>query len=64
MRLGMIGPVSEGSFQVAKEKGLEFLEFCINIGHDVDSFLKSVPEIKQWQKKYGVAVQSIAVGER
>ncbi|NLH30310.1 MAG: sugar phosphate isomerase/epimerase [Firmicutes bacterium] len=59
MRLGMIGQVSEGSFHVAKEKELDFLEFCINVGYDVDSFLRSVPEIKQWQKKYGVSVQSI-----
>ena len=59
MRLGMIGPVSERSFQAAKEKELEFLEFCINVGYDVDSFFRSVPEIKQWQQKYGVSVQSI-----
>jgi len=57
--LGMIADVSENSFKAARDKGLSFVEFCLNVGYDLDSFFQLVPQIKEWQKQYGVKVQSI-----
>src|SRR5690625_4230288 len=59
MKLGIIGEPTEMSFKKAQEKGLEFLEFCINVGSDIDQFLNDVKNISEWIKTYGVGVQSI-----
>lgn len=59
MQLGIINPVEEGSFKIAADKGLEFVEFCINGGSDVAEFIKLLPEIQSWIEKYGVNVGSI-----
>lgn len=59
MKLGIIGEPNEASFKLAKEKGLEFIEFCINEGSDIEQFLRDVGKISEWIATYGVAVQSI-----
>lgn len=59
MKLGIIAPPNEESFIMAKSKGLDFLEFCINPNCDSEEFLRNLPQIKQWMDKYGVEVGSI-----
>lgn len=59
MKLGIIAEPSAAGFENALDFGLEFVEFCINIGHDVDSFLANIPTLKQESIKTGVAVGSI-----
>ncbi len=59
MRLGMIASVSKQGFEAAKSKQLSFVEFCLNIGYDIDTFVQAVPKIKQWQQQHEISVQSI-----
>lgn len=59
MQLGIINLVEESSFKKAADKGLDFVEFCINGGSDVDEFIKLLPEIQGWIEKYSVNVGSI-----
>lgn len=57
MKLGIIGEPKESSFKTAKEKGLEFLEFCINVGSDIDQFINNIDKIIEWKKTYDVGIQ-------
>ncbi|SEO13589.1 sugar phosphate isomerase/epimerase [Paenibacillus sp. OV219] len=59
MKLGIIAEAVAERFYDAQAKGLEFLEFCINVEKDVDAFAASVPELKQASEKSGVGVASI-----
>src|SRR5690625_7878811 len=59
MKLGIIGSPIEESFQKAKEKDLDFLEFCISVGTEVESFVEQVDDLREWIETYGVGVQSI-----
>jgi len=59
MKLGLIGSPVEESFIKAKDKGLSFLEFCININDDIDQFLENIPLISKWSKTYDIGIQSI-----
>jgi sugar phosphate isomerase/epimerase len=59
LKLGIIYPPHEDSFEKAAGLGLEFVEFCINIGNDVDKFLADLPKLKDASIKTGVAVGSI-----
>lgn len=59
MELGIIGAPKEESFRYASEKGLSFLEFCLNIGYNLDEFFGNLEEIKRWINKYNVKVASI-----
>ncbi len=59
MELGIIGPPVEESFKKAAKKELDFLEFCINIGHDTQSFFNNVENFKKWIGQYKVKVGSI-----
>lgn len=59
MKLGIIASPETTSFRKAAAMGLEFLEFCINVGSDVEGFLASVDSLKQESIKTGVGVQSI-----
>lgn len=59
MKLGIIAPPTEESYQLAANKGLEFLEFCINVMDDVDQFTDKVDQLKAWGQRYGVGVQSV-----
>lgn len=59
MKLGIISPVNEESFQNAADKGLDFIEFCINGGADINLFISQVPMLILWIQKYKVSVGSI-----
>jgi sugar phosphate isomerase/epimerase len=59
MKLGIIAlPVAE-SFQRAKEKGLDFIEFCINVNGShwpLEDFLANADKLAAASKESGVAV--------
>lgn len=59
MKLGIIAGPNEDAFRFASEKGLDFLEFDINIGYDTNEFFNSVPKLKDYSKNYGVGVGCI-----
>jgi sugar phosphate isomerase/epimerase len=59
VNIGIIGLPNEDTFKLAAEKGLEFIEFCINVGNNVEDFVQSIDKIKEWQRIYGVKVGSI-----
>lgn len=64
MKLGIIAnfeddKFTEEPFRAAKEKGLEFLEFCINVGKDVDSYIAETPKLKEYLEKYDLFVGSV-----
>ncbi|MEZ0537716.1 sugar phosphate isomerase/epimerase family protein [Caldicellulosiruptoraceae bacterium PP1] len=60
MKLGIIGSPNKESFKYAKQKGLDFLEFTLNIGYDLDNqFFNKLDEIKDYINKYNVLVGSI-----
>lgn len=59
MQLGIIAGYQEKDFKMASEKGLSFLEFCINVGSNTQDFFDSIESIKEWSKQYQVGVQSI-----
>ncbi len=59
MKLGIIAPPVEESFKSAQQRGLDFLEFTINIEYNTDEFFASVPSLREWSKKYNVGVGSI-----
>ena len=56
MKLGIIAPVAEESFQRARDLGLDFVEFCINGTDHGERLLTLQSDIRDWIKKYGVAV--------
>ena len=59
MNLGIIAPAKESSFKMAADKGLDFLEFCINVGDNTDTFFKDLEQVKKWIEQYHVSVGSI-----
>lgn len=59
MKLGIIALPREESFLFAKQKGLDFVEFCINPGVDAGKFLSDLGKLKEWMEQYGVGIQSI-----
>lgn len=59
MKLGIIANPETDSFHQAKAQGLEFLEFCINVGSDVEAFAAKTPALKQASEETGVTVGSI-----
>ncbi|MDT0145588.1 sugar phosphate isomerase/epimerase [Priestia aryabhattai] len=59
MQLGIIAKPTEESFQNAEQKELDFVELCINEGHDVEEFYRNKKQLAQWKDKYGVNVGSI-----
>lgn len=64
MKLGIIvnfenDLITENAFRSAKEKGLEFLEFCINVGKDVNLYTSQTPALKDYLKKYGLLAGSV-----
>ena len=59
MKLGIIAGVNEESFKNAADKGLDFVEFCINGGADIDGFISQLPLVRDWIEKYKIAVGSI-----
>ncbi|QHT63508.1 sugar phosphate isomerase/epimerase [Paenibacillus lycopersici] len=59
MKLGIIAEPKAESFDYAAGLGLEFLEFCINVGVPAGDFAAVVPELKAASARTGVAVGSI-----
>lgn len=59
MKLGIIADPVEQSFQNAQEKGLPFVEFCVNIGQDCREFLSRTDELREYERRYGVSVGAI-----
>jgi len=59
MKLGIIASPKEESFKMARSKGLDFLEFCINPVNNAEEFFNDLPRIKQWMEEYGVEVGSV-----
>lgn len=59
MQLGIIGAPIEESFQMAKQRGLDFLEFCVNEGHDVEKFYSNRNDLVKWKNEYGINIGSI-----
>lgn len=59
MKLGIISTVNETGFEFAKEQGLDFVEFCINGGYDMEGFFRQTRDIKKWIDNYKVDVGSI-----
>ncbi|HBN82857.1 MAG TPA: hypothetical protein DDZ89_03340 [Clostridiales bacterium] len=65
MKLGIIGKFgdneifNEDVFRSAHDKGLEFLEFCINVGRDVNLFTSKTEQLKEFLIKYDLKVGSV-----
>lgn len=59
MKLGIIGDWSEEGFRYVRDKGLHYVEFCVNHDRDSAAFLALVPEINKWQEEYAVKVGSM-----
>lgn len=59
MQLGIIAAPTEESFQRAKQKGLDFIEVCVNEGQDVDAFYQNRGNLLKWKNEYGVSIESI-----
>ncbi|PWV90593.1 sugar phosphate isomerase/epimerase [Paenibacillus cellulosilyticus] len=59
MKLGIIAPALEESFQMAQHRGLHFLELCINEGDDVGAFYQMRSELMEWRDKYQINIESI-----
>lgn len=59
MQLGIIAKPTKKSFEYAKNKRLDFLEFCINEGQDVEEFYSNRKNLSTWKKQYGIGVGSI-----
>lgn len=59
MKLGIIAQPVRESFIAAQQKGLDFLEFCINPNNDADEFLGHLRQIREWMIESKVSVQSI-----
>lgn len=58
MKLGIINGWSEGCFEYVRNKGLEAVEFCVNVNYDSAEFLSKAEEIKGYSEKYNVVVGS------
>lgn len=50
MKLGIIAPVAEESFQRARDLGLDFVEFCINGTDHGERLLTLQSDIRGWIK--------------
>jgi len=59
MKLGMITSPDERGIRQAANRGLDFVEFCINVGQDTSVYTDRVDEIKALIGKHGVDVGSI-----
>ena len=57
MKLGIIGWINEQDFKRAKEKGLEFIELCVN--ERDEEFFNKLDELKALSKKYEMPIGSV-----
>lgn len=59
MKLGIIAAPNELSFQRAKQKGLDFIEICVNEGQNVEEFYQNRNKLEEWKAEYGISIGSI-----
>lgn len=59
VNLGIIGAPTEQSFRMAADRKLDFVEFCINVNKNLDDFLNSIGNIRNWISQYQVEVGSV-----
>src|SRR3954453_4017118 len=59
LQLGIIAAPTEESFQKAKQKGLDFIEVCVNEGQNVDEFFRNRENLLNWKNEYGISIGSI-----
>ncbi|WP_391557649.1 sugar phosphate isomerase/epimerase family protein [Robertmurraya sp.] len=59
MQLGIIATPNEESFQRAQQKGLGFIELCVNDGQDVKTFYENKNQLLDWKNKYEISIGSI-----
>ncbi|TAH62940.1 MAG: sugar phosphate isomerase/epimerase [Anaerolineaceae bacterium] len=64
MKLGIIANFNqeifcEEVFRSTKEKELEFLEFCINVGNDVNAYINETSKLQVYLNKYSLKVGSV-----
>lgn len=59
MKLGIITSMDTISFDQAHEKGLEFVEFCINAGSDIEALVGKISTLHEASKRTGVKVGSL-----
>lgn len=57
MKLGIIGWINEEDFKSAQEKGLEFIELCVNDRHEI--FLENVEQVKTYSTQYNMPIGSV-----
>lgn len=57
MKLGIIGWINEQDFKSAKEKGLEFIEICVN--ERDEEFFNKLDALKGYSKKYEMPIGSV-----
>lgn len=57
MKLGIIGWINEEDFKSAQEKGLEFIELCVNDRHEI--FLENVEQVKTYSAQYHMPIGSV-----
>ena len=54
MKLGIIEKPTEKGFEHAAKFGLSFVEYCINIGQDVDEFVSRIKELEKLSEHYNI----------
>lgn len=59
MNLGIIGKPKEESFILAKEEGLEFLEFTINNDEQLEELENALSNVKEYMSTYNIKIGSI-----
>lgn len=59
MKLGIIDKPCEAAFERAQRLGLSFVEFCINVGQDVDAFCAKADELLAFSQKYDIDIGCI-----
>lgn len=59
MKLGIITHYDKQGFETAKKYGLEYVEFVVNVGTDVEDFVKLVPTLMDLSKEYNIGISSV-----
>lgn len=62
MKLGIIATPTEESFRKAKQKGLDFIEVCVNEGQDVDVFYQNRENLKNGKMNMALTLPRLADG--
>lgn len=57
MKLGMIHYwFSEDDFKYVADKGLHYVEYCVNHDHSAEKFVEQIPQIKKWAEQYDIKI--------